>query len=221
MTLRLVIFDCDGVLVDSEGLSQIVVLREAARLGWALDAGTAHGFMGRRWSDLQPVFEAHAGVKLPADWPLHMQNQLLALAGTALKPVPGAAAALEAVTALGLPYRVASNSSRAEMAAKFAVTGLTGLVGDRIHSAADMGRGKPDPHVFLAAAAAEGVAPGECLVIEDSVPGVTAARAAGMGCVALTPPGDPLGLAARGARLIASLAELPALLRAALQDNAA
>jgi HAD superfamily hydrolase (TIGR01509 family) len=210
--LKLVIFDCDGVLVDSEGLSLKVVLAEAARLGWKLDAAGATAFTGRRWSDLQPVFEAGAGCALPADWPLHMQNQLLALMHTGISAIPGAAEAMRAAAALGLPYRIASNSSHEEMAAKFAATGLADLVAGRVHSAKDVGIGKPAPDLFLATAALAGVAPVDCLVIEDSRPGVTAALAAGMHCVGYAPHGDVFGLAALGVPLIASLYDLPALL---------
>jgi beta-phosphoglucomutase-like phosphatase (HAD superfamily) len=219
--LKLVIFDCDGVLVDSEGLSHLVVMDEAANLGIPIDKATAASFVGRRWSDLQPIFEAELGHGLGGEWPLHMQNNLIALMKFGISAIPGAAEALRATTGLGLPYRIASNSSREEMAAKFAAVGLTDLVGDRIHSAKDVGIGKPAPDLFLATAAAEGVLPAECLVIEDSLPGVTAALAAGMRCIAYTPHGDPFGLAALGATPITSLAELPALLRALHKEHAA
>ena len=219
--LRLVIFDCDGVLVDSEGLSQRVVLAEAGRLGWNIDPAIALSFTGRRWTDLQPVFEAGIGRALGLGWPLHMQTSLLALMQNGISAIPGAAEALRATTALGLPYRIASNSSHEEMAAKFAAVGLTELVSGRVHSAKDVGVGKPAPDLFLATAAAAGVKPASCLVVEDSKPGVTAALAAGMRCVAYTPHGDPFGLAALGATLITSLFDLSALLQATLLDNAA
>ena len=219
--LSLVIYDCDGVLVDSEPLSQRVVVAEATTLGWKIDLAAAQAFTGRRWTDLQPVFEAAIGHALPADWPLHMQNNLLSLMQFGISAIPGAADALRATTALGLPYRIASNSSREEMAAKFAAVGLTELVAGRVHSAKDVGIGKPSPDLFLATAAAAHVAPSQCLVVEDSKPGVAAALAAGMRCVAYAPHGDPFGLAAMGATLITSLFDLPALLRAALLENAA
>jgi len=219
--LYLVIFDCDGVLVDSEGLSQQVVLAEAVRLGWRIDPAVAVSFTGRRWTDLQPAFEAGSGRALGAGWPLHMQTNLLALMQNGISAVPGAVEALRTTAALGLPYRIASNSSHEEMAAKFAAVGLTELVTGRVHSAKDVGVGKPAPDLFLATAAAAGVKPASCLVVEDSKPGVTAALAAGMRCVAYAPHGDPFGLAALGATLITSLFELPTLLRVTLLENAA
>ena len=219
--LRLVIFDCDGVLVDSEGVSREVVLAEAARLGWTLDAAGAESFTGRRWTDLQRVFEEAAGLALPQDWPLHMQRLLLDRMQAGMQAMPGAAEVLRGTAALGLPYRIASNSSHEEMTAKFAATGLTDLVAGRCHSAKDVGVGKPEPDLFLAAAAAAGVPPANCLVIEDSVPGVTAAMRAGMRCIAYTPNGDHYGVVGLGATPIRSLQELLPLLADNLRDQAA
>lgn len=219
--LRLVIFDCDGVLVDSEPASRRVLAAEAARLGWAITETDVRGFTGLRWSDLQPVFEHGAGAVLPRTWPLHMQALLLAELAGNVTAIDGAAPALLATAALGLPYRVASNSSHDEMAAKFAATGLAGLVAGRTHSAKDVGVGKPAPDLFLAAAAAEGVHPAHCLVVEDSRPGVTAALAAGMRCVLYAPDGDPENIARDGMDTIARLGELPVLLRQALSRKAA
>jgi beta-phosphoglucomutase-like phosphatase (HAD superfamily) len=130
--------------------------------------------------------------------------------------IPGAAEALEALTEAGMPWRVASNSSHEEMAVKFGRTGMVHLVGDRQHSAEDMMRiglnGKPDPHLFLAAAEAAGVPPARCVVIEDSIPGARAARRAGMTCLGFSPHGSGIELAAEGAGIFKAMAELPALL---------
>ena len=219
--ISLVIFDCDGVLIDSEGLSREVVTEEATRLGWALDEAGATAFTGRRWSDLQADFEAAIHRNLPADWPLYMQQKLIARMTDGVQAIPGASDALRGTTALGLPYRIASNSSHEEMQAKFAAVGLAGLVTGRCHSAKDVGIGKPSPDLFLAAAAAQGVAPSGCLVVEDSRPGVTAAIRAAMRCVAYIPHGDIFGLAALGATPIRSLHDLLPLLQASLQDHAA
>ena len=219
--ISLVIFDCDGVLMDSEGLSREVVIQEAVRLGWALDEAGAVAFTGRRWSDLQADFETAIGHALPADWPLYMQRMLIARMGDGITAMPGAADALRGTAALGLPYRIASNSSHEEMQAKFAAVGFTDLVAGRCHSAKDVGIGKPAPDLFLAAAAAQGVAPAQCLVVEDSRPGVTAASRAGMRCVAYTPHGDVFGVVELGAMPIRSLHDLLPLLRASLQDHAA
>ncbi|MBV9748925.1 MAG: HAD-IA family hydrolase [Acetobacteraceae bacterium] len=214
-TLRLVIFDCDGVLVDSEPVSNRVVAAECTALGWPMTTAEATAqFVGLRLSDMPPIIEARLGRRpsqegWPARWVEHLRGRIIAALAREAEPMPGAAAVLRGVAALGLPYRVASNSSHEEMDVKFARTGLAALVEGRVHSARDVAAGKPAPDLFLAAAAAEGVAPGACLVVEDSVPGVRGARAAGMTCLGLAAHGDgAAALAAEGAVPIRSLAEV-------------
>jgi HAD superfamily hydrolase (TIGR01509 family) len=217
----LVIFDCDGVLVDSEPASHVVVMAEASRIGWALGEAEAAGFVGLRWSDLQALFQARTDEDLGEDWPDRMQAALLAVLDGHLRVIPGAAELVRAVAAMGLPYRVASNSSHEEMAEKFRLAGLTALMAGRVFSARDVGVGKPAPDLFLAAAKSAGVAPGACVVIEDSRPGVVAARAAGMACIGYAPAGDGFGLAGLGAVVVASLTAVPGLLAGALRERAA
>jgi len=177
-------------------------------------------FIGHRLSDLPPVIERQIGHSVPDGWVERLRARLIAMLADEAEAIPGAEAALRATAALGLPVRVASNSSHEEMHVKFHRTGLDALVAGRLHSARDVQAGKPAPDVFLAAAAAEGVPPGACLVIEDSVPGATAARAAGMACIGLAPAGDDPALRAAGATLIRSLDELPSILRAAMAHAA-
>jgi HAD superfamily hydrolase (TIGR01509 family) len=209
--LRLVIFDCDGVLIDSEPVSQALVRDEAAQMGWAMTASEICGVTGHSWSALKPMFEARTGRVLPADWPKIMQDRVIAAMSGGVSVVPGAREVLEATAALGLPYRIASNSSHEEMAQKFGATGLRPLVEGRMHSARDVAFAKPAPDLFLAAAAASGVAPEQCLVVEDSAPGMTAARAAGMRVVAYAPEGLASGFAVRPDIVVRSLLELPAI----------
>ena len=217
LPLQLVIFDCDGVLVDSEGPSNRLVAREITALGWPMSAAESTAlFVGRRLSDIPPIIEAEGGCEVPPGWVDMLRCKLIAMLSNEVEAMPGAHQALAATTALGLPFRVASNSSHEEMAVKFDRTQLSGLVLGRLHSARDVRAGKPAPDVFLAAAAAEGVPLGACLVIEDSVPGAMAARAAGMACVGLAPHGDDPALREAGAVLIHSLDELPAILRACM-----
>lgn len=219
--LRLVIFDCDGVLVDSETPSNRVVAEEITRLGWSMTTEESLDlFTGSSLSAMVPMIEAETGRPVPPGWIDHVVNRLVAVLEADAEPMPGAADLLRAVTALGLPYRVASNSSHEEMRVKFARTGLTPLVEGRIHSAGDVGASKPAPDLFLAAAAAGGVPPGACIVIEDSVPGARAAAAAGMACIGLDPRGDGAQLRALGATTVRALSEVPALLRAALPKAA-
>ena len=213
--LRLVIFDCDGVLVDSEGPSNRVCAQEITKLGWPMsEAESMDLFVGFRLSDMPPVIEARLGRPVPEGWVDHLRTHMIAAFDT-LETMPGAHEALKDVIALGLPIRVASNSSHEEMDVKFRHTSLDALVPRaRRHSARDVLRGKPSPDVFLAAAAAEGIPPGACIVIEDSLPGIAAATAAGMPVIALAPHGLTDALRATAARPIQALAELPPLLAA-------
>lgn len=220
--LQLVIFDCDGVLIDSEPLCDRVVATELAELGWPITPAECHDqFIGISFYDLQPLIEAKLGLRLGATWVDDLVARLTAVLRTEAKAVPGAAEALAAVAALHLPYRIASNSSHTEMNAKFTSAGLTELVAGRVHSAVDIiaagGRGKPAPDVFLAAAMAAGVASEHCLVIEDSIPGVRGAIAAGMECLGFSPSGDNAALRSIGATLFHSMFDLPALLGARLR----
>jgi HAD superfamily hydrolase (TIGR01509 family) len=209
--LRLVIFDCDGVLIDSEPVSQNIARLEAASLGWAMTEAEMHGLTGHTWSALKPIFEARSGGVLPADWPKMLQDRVIAAMDDGVEAMAGAREVLEATAAMGLPYRIASNSSHEEMAQKFGATGLARLVEGRTHSARDVAHGKPAPDLFLKAASAAGVAPAHCLVVEDSVPGIAAAHAAGMRVVAYAPLGFPASASVQPDLVVRSLLELPEL----------
>ncbi|HEY6434605.1 MAG TPA: HAD family phosphatase [Acetobacteraceae bacterium] len=212
--LRLVIFDCDGVLIDSEPVVNELVAAELTRLGWPTTADECYQrFLGLNLDDMVPLIEAGLRRPLPPNWPETMAARIVARLQRDVPMVAGAREALAAVTALGLPWRVASNSSHPEMAAKFGCNGLLPLVTGRLHSFTDVPRGKPAPDLFLAAAAAERVPPAACLVIEDSVPGVRGAIAAGMRCLGYAPHGDGAALAAAGAVPFHSLSALPEILR--------
>ena len=226
--LRLVIFDCDGVLVDSEAVANRVVAEEVTALGSPMTLAESTAlFMGLRLSDMPPIVEARMGRPVPDGWVEHLRDRIIAALAREAEPVPGAAAILRDMAALGVPYRVASNSSHEEMRVKFARTGLAALVAGRVHSARDVAAGKPAPDLFLAAATAEGVAPGACLVVEDSVPGARGARAAGMACLGLVMHGDTshgdgaAALAAEGAVPIRTLSEVLRAVEQALGRAAA
>ena len=216
--VRLVIFDCDGVLVDSEPLSDQVVAASLTQLGWLMTPAQSNAlFLGRTLVDMVPVIETRLGRPLPPDWRETIVRDFLARVAIDLQPIPGAIEALDALTAMGIPWRIASNSSHEEMAGKFAKVGLTTRADGRTHSHRDVARGKPAPDLFLATAAAQGVLPADCVVIEDSVPGVTAAQAAGMDCLAYAAHGDAAALRAAGAVPFQSMTALPALIAAGLR----
>lgn len=204
MNPELIIFDCDGVLIDSEGVASTVIARELTTLGWAMDAQDSMDlFIGMSITDMEPIIEARLGHKLPPGWRPALAQKLVDALGTQSKLIPGAAELLAEVTAMGINWRIASNSSDEEMAVKFARTGLTELTQGRAHSASSViargGRAKPAPDVFLAAAASADVAPERCIVLEDSALGVTGAVAAGMTCYGYAPHGGDAALRAAGA----------------------
>jgi HAD superfamily hydrolase (TIGR01509 family) len=218
ISLGLVIFDCDGVLIDSEALCDRVVSAELHRAGWPVSPTECHRlFLGLTFPDIQRAAEAQLGRPLAAGWVDELVHRVTKVMATEAEPIPGARAALEATSALGLPFRIASNSSHAEMAAKFSRAGLSDLVEGRIHSAYDIiaqgKRGKPDPDLFLDAASTEGVAPDACLVVEDSLAGVRAAVAAGMTCLGFSPDTDGKHLRQAGALPFTSMFALAELLR--------
>ncbi len=219
--LELVIFDCDGVLIDSEAMSNRVAAAMLTEAGWAITEQEAElRFTGLSFGAVREIAEAYLGQSLGTDWVRRVVDRLVDVMRRDVEPVPGAREALDAVTGLGLPWRIASNSSHFEMEAKFDRTGWRELVAGRVHSAADLARrggaAKPAPDVYLAAAAAQAIVPAHCLVIEDSVAGVTAARAAGMDCLGLARHHDGAELRAAGAVVFRSMHDVPDLLRAAL-----
>lgn len=215
--IDLVIFDCDGVLIDSEGLASIVLSRQLNELGWMITPEECETtFLGTSLRDIIRRTEEAIGQPVPPDFAPRFSAAMVKALSEEVGAIPGAAQALEQLTEAGMAWRVASNSSHAEMAVKFGRTGMKHLVGDRQHSAEDMLKiglnGKPDPHLFLAAAEAGGVPPERCVVIEDSVPGSRAARAAGMTCLGYAPHGSGQELVVEGAGIFKDMAQLPALL---------
>jgi D-ribulokinase len=175
---EVVIFDCDGVLVDSEVISLGVTRRMLARAGLRLsDDETRKRFLGRRQDAVLRRVEAELGAPLPNDFTSALSREILATFERDLKGVEGVRQAVG-----GLDARVCVASSSAPERLRFAlrVTGYETLFAPNIFSSAEVQRGKPHPDLFLFAARSMGAAPEDCLVIEDSVAGVTAARAAGM-----------------------------------------
>ena len=216
--IRMVIFDCDGVLIDSEALCDRVVAACITEHGWTITPEECHHrFLGLSFHDMVPMIEDRIGRSLGLGWVDRVVQRLTAILATEVAPIPGAHQALTGVAALGLPWRIASNSSHTEMAAKFACVGWSDLVRDRVHSAHEIilrgGRGKPAPDVFLEAAAAENIDPAHCVVIEDSVAGATAAREAGMACLGFSADHDGAALRAVGAIPFRPMHALPELLK--------
>jgi HAD superfamily hydrolase (TIGR01509 family) len=176
--LELVIFDCDGVLVDSERLAVRIDVRVLAELGWMLtEQEVVERFMGRTHEYMVSEIEAFLGRPLAPDWedPFH---QLYRDAFAAeLQPVEGVVEALDRIT---LPTCVASSGTHEKIRFTLGLTNLYDRFAGRIFSASEVARGKPAPDLFLHAAKRMGVDPAACAVVEDSRYGVEAARAAGM-----------------------------------------
>jgi HAD superfamily hydrolase (TIGR01509 family) len=211
--LRLVIFDCDGVLVDSEGIANRIIARELTAMGWTMSQQEAdHLFLGMTLPDMTPIIEAKTGRTLSEEWRQHIRSEFIDVLGHEVTAIDGAVEALDGVSALGLPWRIASNSSHEEMRVKFARIGITDKVAGRTHSHRDVKQGKPAPDLFLATAAAQGVSPAECVVIEDSPTGARAAAAAGMDCLGYVPHGEGANLRAVGAIPFRSMYDLPGLI---------
>lgn len=214
--LRLVIFDCDGVLVNSEPVANKVVASMLTAEGWEMTPDEAdRRFLGMTLPDMVPLIEAKLGRSLAAGWTQNLVHTIMRAMATDTHPIPGGLEALRAVTALGLPWRIASNSSHGEMAVKFRCIGASDLVAGRLHSFEDVAHGKPAPDLFLSAAAAEGVPPEACVVIEDSTTGARAAAAAGMMCLGFVSHGDPAALRAAGAYSFNSMFDVRGLIAAA------
>jgi len=176
--IELVIFDCDGVLVDSERLAVQIDVRVLAELGWVLsEREVIERFVGRSDEFMAAEIEAHLGRPLPEDWQDAFQHLYREVFAARLAPVDGIVEALDRIT---LPTCVASSGSHEKMRYTLGLTGLWDRFAGRIFSASEVARGKPAPDLFLHAAARMGVDPAACAVVEDSRYGVAAARAAGM-----------------------------------------
>ncbi|MGW1197443.1 HAD family hydrolase [Streptomyces sp. NPDC002536] len=179
--VELVIFDCDGVLVDSEPIAARVNVRLGAELGWPLsEEEVVERFMGRSAASIRAEIAAHIGEEKAGLWEERFRGLHHEAMDAGLAAVEGIAEALDAIEAAGLPTCVASSGTHEKMRHTLGITGLYGRFEGRIFSATEVAHGKPAPDLFLHAAAAMGVAPEACVVVEDSKYGVQAARSAGM-----------------------------------------
>ena len=179
--MSLLIFDCDGVLVDSEIIAFDVLAQMLAGLGRPMSLSESRGrFMGRRTPEVLAEIEADIGRPIPADTGVRMKALLFDRLRHELRAVEGVK---EAIAHLPWPICVASSSSPERIALSLEVTGLAPLFGTHVFSAEQVAHGKPAPDLFLLAARSMRAAPGETIVIEDSPAGVTAARRAGMGVI--------------------------------------
>ena len=210
------IFDCDGVLVDSEPLSMRVDVQILAENGVVMSEAEAHRrFVGRTFSAMLDEISREFGVSFPADAATRKDLRLLELYETDLRVVDGVEAALEALGPQH--FSVASNSPYERVDTALRIARLTRFFGNRITTFEHVARGKPEPDVFIEAARRAGYAPQDCIVVEDSVTGVTAAHRAGchvLGFTGTHPHPDeqaPKLLTAGAASVFSHMGQLPRL----------
>ncbi|MFC4503877.1 MULTISPECIES: HAD family hydrolase [Streptomyces] len=213
MRYDLVIFDNDGVLVDSEPISNRLLAAYLTELGYPTSyEDSIRDYMGSAMHRVHDLVEERTGERLPADFDDVFHGRVFAAFERELKPVAGVGDVLAKLAEDGVPYCVASSGSHERIRVGHRTTGLDRWFEEaRIFSSQDVGKGKPAPDLFLYAAERMGVAPGRCAVVEDSPLGVQAAVAAGMdvyGFTAMTPAAKLAG----AGRLFSDMGELPALL---------
>ncbi|MFF0737960.1 HAD family hydrolase [Streptomyces chartreusis] len=213
MRYDLVIFDNDGVLVDSEPISNRLLAAYLTELGHPTSyEDSIRDYMGSAMHRIHDLVLERTGERLPEDFDDVFHARVFAAFERELKAVPGAVDVLEKLGADRVPYCVASSGSHERIRVGHRTTGLDRYFDEgRVFSSQDVGRGKPAPDLFLHAAERMGVAPARCLVVEDSPLGVQAAVAAGMdvyGFTAMTPPAKLAG----ATQLFSDMGELAGLL---------
>jgi HAD superfamily hydrolase (TIGR01509 family) len=209
----LVIFDCDGVLVDSEPIAARLTAEAVSELGWEMSAELAKTeFLGDTFTNIIRRVEERLGRPVPKDWPERSQRNLLAALERELTPVRGVRSAIEALVAEGATLAVGSQGTHEKMQVTLAVTNLLPFFAGRIFSASQVARPKPAPDLFLLAASTLGFGPAQAVVVEDSTRGVKAALTAGMRVLGYTASVGRDAIVAAGAEPIDDLAELPARL---------
>jgi HAD superfamily hydrolase (TIGR01509 family) len=217
------ICDCDGVLVDSEVIADRVLLAALSAEFPTIDfEPVAHLAFGQRTSTFLANLESRFAIKIPDGFLARVEREIDAQIDAELAPVVGAR---EALARVPLPAAVVSNGRLARVTAALARAGLAEVFGQRVFSAEQVQRPKPHPDVYLHAARELGVAPERCLVVEDSVTGLTAARAAGMKTIAFVgashvPKGYAQVLRNLGVtRIVERMEQLPALIAAGLRGE--
>jgi HAD superfamily hydrolase (TIGR01509 family) len=212
----LVIFDCDGVLVDTEPASNrcFAAALNAIGLDWTADQTIAR-LVGRSMKSCIEIIERELGRTVPDDFVVRLQERTFdSFRRDGIAATAGIGTALDALDAARIPFCVASSGEIEKMRLTLGLSGLLRRFERHLFSATMVARGKPFPDLFLHAAAGMGFAPADCTVVEDAVPGVTAARTAQMRALAYAaaPHADRAGLAEAGGQLFDDMAQLPALL---------
>ena len=209
----LVIFDNDGVLVDSEPIALAVLVEMLAARGWHVSVAEATArFMGGALSRATAAATAQ-GATIEPDFAHRFNQKLFGRYHRELRTVDGVAMVLDALDDRGVPYCVASSGTRDRVELSLTITGLRPRFADRVVTADDVRRSKPDPAIFLLSARRQSVEASRCLVIEDSALGIEAARRAGMRAIGIATLTAPERLADASEGVVRSMAELQACLR--------
>jgi len=200
-----VIFDCDGVLADSEGITNRVLADMVRLLGCPLSVQEVRRrFTGVPMAEVVKALQAKLGHKLPGIWHSQFHARRAEAFRRELRAIPGVQALLQALAAAGVPVAVASGAERDKVLANLKIIGLDAYFGPQVFTGSDVAHSKPAPDVYLLAAKSLGVDPSRCAVVEDSATGVRAGVAAGMavfGYAADTPADE---LRAAGASAVAA-----------------
>ena len=213
MPFDLVIFDCDGVLVDTESINNEVIsllLKDAGLEMSPEEAGRRT--TGLAYSEMWEMFQDEVSNPFPADILERQLGMELERLRKECLPMPGAVEAVRRVATAGLPLCVASNGILEKMEVTLKVTGLADYFGDNVYDISQVTLGKPAPDIYLLAANKVGVPPSRCVVIEDSYPGAQAGLAAGMTVLGYCPNEDTWGLESLGVQTFSDMNVLPDLL---------
>jgi HAD superfamily hydrolase (TIGR01509 family) len=214
MTLppKAVLFDCDGVVVDSEQPTLDMLQVDLAAHGLPLTMDELTGRYVGGTVEACATRARAAGATLPEGWVQDFYTRMYAMLRAHTPLIPGILTVLDALDAAGIPYAMGSNGTPEKMQITLGQHGLVVRFKGHLYSGQALGRPKPAPDLYLHAAAQLGIAPAECIVIEDSAAGARAARAAGMRCMGYAPHGHADRLANEGAIPFTDMADLPALL---------
>lgn len=209
------IFDCDGVLVDSEWLASRVESELLQELGQGLSVEQVHDlFLGKTVGGVLDIIASRTGRALSPEFTYNWAFATARAFMRELKPIPFVRAAIERLREAGHRMAVASQSPLARVRLSLEVTQLAPFFGEHLYVTTMVARPKPAPDIYLLAASRLGVAPADCLVIEDSPAGAAAARAAGMRALGYAPGETADAMRAKGVPVLHSMDELPGLIAA-------
>jgi HAD superfamily hydrolase (TIGR01509 family) len=213
MTPAAVVFDCDGVIVDSERIAFDLLAGDLRQQGLPMThAEMEVAFLGGTIPGLRVKANA-LGAALPESWPADFYRRLYARLAQGTPLIPGIGAVLDALDAARIPYAVGSNGSTEKMRITLGQhPAIWARLRKRLYSGQILGKPKPNPAILLMAARDLGVDPADCVVVDDSVPGCIAAARAGMRCMGFASSGDGAGLADEGATVFSDMRQLPGLI---------